>query len=116
METLLDEFTAEFVILTATCMNDGEGGQKTVYSESSPFLAVIRHNRTQPATKAEQESTVSSYTIVTRKSVILNFHMIVKRVSDDACFRITSDCSNVPPSFSSIDMRSASAEKIILPE
>lgn len=116
MKTLLDNFMTDFVILTTVCTDDGEGGQTTTYMESEPFQATVRHDKTEQEQTAEQQNTDSSYTIVTKKSVILNFHMIVKRVLDGACFRITSDASNVPPDFSAIDLRSASAEKIILPD
>jgi len=116
MKTLLDEYMTDFVILTAICTDDGEGGQKTAYSESESFQATLRHDKTKQKQSAEQESTDSSYTIITKKSVILNFPMLVKSVFDGACFRITSDFSNVPPDSSSLDMRKVSAEKIILPE
>lgn len=116
MKTLLDEYVTDFVILTAICVDDGEGGQITEYQESEPFQAAIRHDKVKVEHAAEQENTFSNYTIVTEKSVILNFPMIVKRVLDGACFRITSDFSSPTPDFSSLNMRKASAEKIILQE
>ncbi|MBR1527798.1 MAG: hypothetical protein IJ642_00680 [Oscillospiraceae bacterium] len=116
MKTLLDEFTENFVIITKSCVSDGEGGQITAYTESEPFPAAIKHDETMQEQTAEQQNTDSNYAIVTKKSVILNFPMIVKRLSNGTYFRITSDDSNVPPDFSSLDMRKASAEKIILPD
>ena len=58
----------------------------------------------------------SLYTITTKKAVTLQYHDIVKRVSDGKVFRVTSDGDDQKtPASATLDMRNVTAEEFDLP-
>ena len=61
---------------------------------------------------AEAEGVTSLYTVTVSKDIALEFHDVIKRKSDGAIFRITSDGTDKKtPNVATIDMRQATAER-----
>lgn len=116
MSNLIEAMMERFIFLEKTRVKDGEGGFITTWKDGAEFMGAIGLNTTMEARIAESAGVTSIYTITTKKNVPLEFHEVIKRVSDGAIFRITSNGNDQKsPNFSSIDMCQASAEKWSLP-
>lgn len=114
--SLIDAFMEDFIILDKMSVSDGEGGFDTVWSEGANIRCALTLDTSMQAKRAEREGVTSVYTLTTEKNVILPFMTVVKRVSDGAIFRVTTDGGDkVTPSISSLNMAQVSAEKWELP-
>lgn len=110
--SLIDDFTEDFVMLIPVQVPDSEGGMSTVWTESETIRAAITLDSSQVTRTAESEGTANIYTLTTTRSVLVDFHSVLRRVSDGSIFRVTSDgMDNKTPSSATLDMRQVSAEK-----
>ena len=110
--SLIDNMMTDFVIMNKEKVSDGEGGFLTEWSEGAAIKAVIVKDSTISAKVAEKEGMKSVYTVTTSRANALEYHDVIKRVSDGATFRITSDASEKEsPSISTLDMAQCSAER-----
>ena len=104
------------VIIDKTTVPDGYGGVKTVYTEGAPIDVAYSFDASTQARIAAQEGVKNRYTLTTKKSVVLQFTDIVKRVRDGKYFQITSDGKdNLTPPSSSLDIRQVEAEEWEMP-
>ena len=70
---------------------DGEGGFITTWADGAEFRASITFDSSMQARVADKQGVTSLYTVTTTKNAKLEFHDIIKRISDGKIFRITSD-------------------------
>lgn len=70
---------------------DGEGGFITRWEEGAEFKASITFDTSMQARIADKQGVSSLYTVTTAKNAKLEFHDVLKRLSDGKIFRITSD-------------------------
>lgn len=111
-ESMLEEAN----ILDKTSVDDGRGGQTTIYKVGLSILAVFGFDTSRESRIAEQANAVPRYTITTRSNVNLQYHDVIQRKRDGQIFRITSDGNdNVSPAVSSLNMRQVEAEKWEIP-
>ena len=98
--SLLDDAFETFEILDRTTTEDGYGGIITTYVAGAKFQAVAVFNNSTEARVAAVQGAVDRYRITTRKSVILQYHDVIRRLSDSKIFRVTTDGDDVktPPS------------------
>ena len=90
---------------------DGSGGSKTTWIEGEPFKAAIVRDTSTEAHTAESAGTVDMYTISVSRSVRLEYHAVIKRLSDGKTFRITSDNTDKKtPVCAALDIAQSSAE------
>jgi len=114
--SLIDEFKATVCFLEKTRVPDGEGGFKTTWAEGAKFPAAVTLDTSIEARAAEKQGVTSVYTITTAKSVVLEYHDVLKRLYDGKIFRVTSDGDDkATPASASIDMRQVTAEEWRLP-
>ena len=65
---------------------------------------------------AEKQGIEEIFTIVTKKTVTLDYHDVVKRKSDNAIFRVTSrGIDSAAPTESTVPIVKVSAERWVLP-
>lgn len=115
--SLLDSAMEAFCFIDKLRKPDGEGGYDVVWSEGAEFQANARFDSSMQARRAEKEGVTSLYTITTRKDINLEYHEVIKRISDGKIFRITSDGDdNKTPNTATLNMRQASAEEFELPK
>lgn len=108
---LIDKMAVPCVFVDAQRIPDGSGGYKTTWTDGKRFMAAIVRNSATRQKVAEAAAEVATYTVTVPRSVHLPFHAVIKRLSDGATFRITSDnAENKAPSFSGLDMAQSSAE------
>lgn len=110
--SLLDNAMEDVILLEKTRVPDGEGGFITKWSEGAVFKAAVTFDTSMEARIADKQGVTSRYTVTTRKSAMLEFHDVFKRLSDGKIFRVTSDGDDkYSPNSSSLNMRQVTAEE-----
>ena len=114
--SLLDDAFEKFCFVDKSRVPDGEGGYTTAWTDGAEFMANARFDSSMTAKRAQVEGVTSLYTITTRKANELDFHDVVKRLSDGLILRVTSNgTDNKTPDSATLDMRQVSAESWVLP-
>ena len=110
--SLLREFMTECVFMNKAKVPDGEGGFTTEWTEGAQIDVAIVHNSTMQARIAEKEGVTSTYTLTTTKENSLEFHDVIKRLSDNAIFRVTSNSEDTTtPQSATLNMAQVQAER-----
>lgn len=113
--SLLDEFSADCVVLNKSTIDDGYGGYITTWSEGAMFKAAIAFASSIQARQAEKQGVTSLYSVFTDKSMTLQYHDVFKRLSDSKIFRVTSDGDDeFTPESSPLNKRRVTAEEYTL--
>ena len=89
---------------------DGSGGYRTTWTEGEAFKAAIIRDTSTEARIAEAAGTVDSYTVSVSRSVRLEYHAVIKRLSDGKTFRITSENAKKTPVCTALDIAQSTAE------
>lgn len=114
--SLLDSAMETFTMLDKTTVSDGYGGYSSVWTQGAQFQAAATFDTSIEARVADVQGVTSLYTITTTKAINLQYHDVIKRLSDNKVFRITSDGDDkkTPPS-ATLNMRQVTAEEWSLP-
>lgn len=89
--SLIDESMETVCLMEKTRTPDGEGGFLTTWEEGTEFQASITFDSSMQARVADVQGVSSLYTVTTGKNAHLEYHDVIKRMSDGKVFRITSD-------------------------
>ena len=112
MMSLIDAMMDDCVIMNKVKADDGEGGLVTRWEEGTHIKAAITFDTSMQARVANQEGVSSTFTITTNKNVVLDYHDVIKRLSDGDTFRVTSDGHDkLSPAVSTLDISQVTAEK-----
>lgn len=115
--SLIDSFMENCIIMNKAKVSDGEAGYIITWTEGASIMAAITQDTTMQARIGEKQGVTSTYTITTPKAVVLEYHDVIKRVSDGKIFRVTSDAGDkVSPAVASFDVAQVTAEKWSLTE
>ena len=110
--SLVEEAMERCYIMDKTTAPDGYGGVKTIYSEGAEIMVAFSFNSSTEARIASQQGINNRFTLLTKKSILLRFPDIIKRVRDGKYFRITSDGDdNRTPNTAGLDLRAVEAEE-----
>ncbi len=114
MSLLLDAME-DCTIIDKKTRPDGRGGVITTWEDGAEMQAAIVLDTSMQARIAEAQGVKALYTITTAKSVVLQFHDVIRRESDGKIFRITSDGDDKhTPVAASLNMRQVTAEEYTL--
>ena len=109
--SLIDCTMESCVFMVQKKTPDGSGGWKTKWAEGEPFKAAITLDTSTEARIAEAAGTVNMYTVTVSRSVRLEYHAVIKRLSDGKTFRITSDnADKKTPVCTALDIAQSTAE------
>jgi hypothetical protein len=109
---LIDEAMVDFALIEKKREPDGEGGFVVSWTEGATFQAAVVLDSSTVAKIAEKQGVSNLYTVTVRKNVALDFHDIIKRLSDGKVLRITSNSEDKQtPGSAFLDMRQYSAEE-----
>lgn len=109
--SLLDEAYEPFIIMNKSTVDDGYGGVTTVWTEGATIQGALVHDSTTQALIAQSMGVTSLYTLTTSKSIVLWYHDVLKRVSDNKIFRVTSNGEDEKtPNSATLDMRQVTME------
>lgn len=110
--SLLSDAMETFILMNKTSTADGYGSIIRTWSEGAEFQAAATFDTSMQARVAGVQGVTSVYTITTPRSVPLEYHDVIKRVSDGKYFRCTSDGDDKKtPISSTLDMRQVTAEE-----
>ncbi len=110
--SLMDYFEP-YVLLEPITSDDGLGGQSLEYADLKIFSAGLMLNTSREISPVEQIGLKSSYTIILETGLILRQNDRIRRVSDGAVFRITTDSTDVvTPKISRIQFSQAGVERV----
>ena len=114
--SLLDEMMEPFHIMDKVTTDDGYGGVTTEWKEGAVIDGVATFDSSMQARAAEKQGVTSMYTVTTPKSVVLQYHDVIKRDRDGKVLRITSDGDDkYTPASAGLNMRQVSAEEFVIP-
>jgi len=109
---LVDNAMETTYIMDKTTTPDGYGGVKTVWRQGAVIDAAYSFNSSTQARIAAQQGVNNRFTILTRRSVVLQFPDVIQRASDGKYFRIMSDGNdNRTPNSAGLDLRAVEAEE-----
>ena len=89
--SLLSDAMTDVALLDKVRTSDGEGGFIENWIDSVIFKAAITFDTSMESRIAEKQGVSSRYTVTTGKNAKLEYHDVIKRLSDGKVFRITSD-------------------------
>ena len=113
--SLLDSAMESFAMMDRVTVSDGYGGFTTSYRQGATFSATAVFDSSMEARIGEVQGVTSLYTITTRKSVNLQYHDVIKRLSDGKIFRVTSDGDDKKtPASAGLNMRQVTAQEFEL--
>lgn len=111
-EALIFDLMESCCIMDKSTSDDLLGGTKETWSEGAPIDAAIIKNSTTEAVVAEKQGVSEIFTIVTKSSVMLDYHDVIKRLSDGELFQVTSrGKDSEAPEMSTIPIRKVTAER-----
>ena len=109
---LFEEMMEPCIMMDKTSVPDGQGGFDYDWTEGASFDAAIVKNTSLNAIIAEKEGVTEIYTITVYKTTTLDFNDVIKRVSDGAIFKVTSNMKDSEtPARSSFQIGQVSAKK-----
>ena len=115
--SLLEEQMDNCIMKDKRSIPDGYGGTKSTWVDGAPFRAAIVLDTSMEARSAEQQGVTNVYTVVTTKSVNLQYHDVFLRESDGKIFRVKSDGDDKKtPSSAGLNMRVVTAEEWEIPD
>lgn len=89
--SLLDDAMTGCVFLNKIKVSDGEGGFINEWVDGERFKCAITFDGSIEARIGQKSGVSSVYTVTAPKGVVLDYHDVIKRLSDGKIFRITSD-------------------------
>lgn len=114
--SLLDEYTAECVLLVKTRTDDPVGGYLISWKEDAVFNAAWEYQSAPELTVAEQQGVSRVYNIYVDKTLDLDYREVFRRKDNDQIYRVTNPGTDRhTPSFSRLNRRLVEVEKWELP-
>ena len=110
--SLLDNAYEDFTILNKSIIDDGYGGTTVVWTDGATIKGAIVFDNSTQMKIAQAMGVTSSYTLTVKKSVLLDYHTVLRRESDKKIFRLTSNSDDKKtPEEAALNMRQYSAEE-----
>ena len=111
MAMILD-LMEDYIVLVKPPVPDGLGGFEYVYQDGVTFRAFLRKDTSTEAEIAQKQGMNEMFTIVVPKGTPLEHHDIIRRVSDNETFRLTSTArDDAAPLPSSVPIARATCER-----
>lgn len=114
--SLIESMMEDCVFLNHVREDDPYGGYTDTWTEGASLKAAVIKNNTTEAQIAEKSGIEEIFTIVTKKSVELDYHDVIKRLKDGTIFRVTSRTKDSSaPAQSTVQIAKVTAERWVLP-
>lgn len=115
--SLLEENMELFTMLDKQTVSDGYGGYIRRWVPGASFSAAVVKDDSMQTQIAMAQGVTAIYTVTTTKSINLEFHDVIRRISDGMIFRVTTNGTDkkTPPS-AGLNMRQVRAEEWSLPD
>lgn len=110
--SLLENALGDFTIINKVVIDDGYGGVTTRWSDGATIKGAMIFDGSTEMKIAQSMGVTSAYTFTVKKSVVLDYHTVLRRESDKKIFRLTSDSDDKKtPEEAKLDMRQYDAEE-----
>ena len=114
--SLLSSAFEPCVILDKKTVSDGQGGYSAEWTEGAKIDCAFSLDTSTAARVAQHNGVKNLYTIITRKSVTLDYNDVLRREKDGKTFRVTSDgADKATPDAATLSVRQVSAEEWSVP-
>lgn len=114
--SLLDEYSDSYVILDRVTANDGYGGYTVDWKEGATIKGALAVASEQELKRADAAGEKVTHTMLIDKSVVLEYHTVLKRTTDNKIFRTTSRGDELyTPASSALNKRKINIEEWELP-
>lgn len=116
MSSLIDKAYEDFTIINKTIVDDGYGGTTTRWSDGTTIKGAMVYDDSTQMKIAGAMGVTATYTLTVNKSVVLDYHTVLRRERDKQIFRLVSDSDDKKtPESAALNMRQYDAEEFILP-
>ena len=110
--SLLENAYEDFTVINKSIVDDGYGGQTTEWSDGATIQGAMVFDGSTQMKIAQAMGVTASYTLTVKKSVVLDYHTVLRRESDKKIFRLTSNSDDKKtPGEAALNMRQYSAEE-----
>lgn len=110
--SLLTEAFESFTYMNKAKVDDGYGGVETTWTEGATFDGALALENDPQIRIAMAQGVRGLYQLYTRRDITLEFHDVVKRVSNGKIYRVTTDGDDKhTPASAGLDMRVVSCEE-----
>lgn len=110
--SLLENAYEDFTILNKSVIDDGYGGVITTWTDGATIKGAMVYESSAQMKVAQALGYTAAYTLTVKKHIQLDFHTVLRRESDGAIFRLTSNSDDKKtPDSAALDMRQYSAEE-----
>lgn len=110
--SLLENAYEDFTVINKSIVDDGYGGQTTEWSDGATIQGAMVFDGSTQMKIAQAMGITASYTLTVKKSVVLDYHTVLRRESDKKIFRLTSNSDDKKtPGEAALNMRQYSAEE-----
>lgn len=110
--SLLESAYEDFTILNKSVIDDGYGGVETKWTDGATIKGVMVFDNSTQMKIAQSMGVTSAYIMTVKKSILLDFHTVLRRESDKKIFRLTSNSDDKrTPDEANLNMRQYTAEE-----
>ena len=110
--SLLEQAFEDSIIINKSIIDDGYGGVKTTWTDGATIQGAFVFDNSSQMKTAQAMGVTAAYTLTVRKDIELDYHSVIRRVSDGRIFRLTSNSDDLKtPASASLNMRQYSAEE-----
>ena len=114
--SLLDSSYENFTVLNKIVTDDGYGGITTVWTAGATIKGIMTYDGSTQMLVAQAMGVTSAYKFIVKKTVLLDYHTVVRRESDQKIFRLTSNSDDLKTPNGAMNVRQYSAEEWKLSE
>jgi hypothetical protein len=110
--SLLENAYEDFTIINKAIIDDGYGGQETVWTDGATIKGAMVFDNSTQMKIAQAMGVTSAYTLTVKKNIELDYHTVLRRENDGKIFRLTSNSDDKKtPESAALNMRQYSAEE-----
>ena len=114
--SLLSKAFETFTVINKAVVDDGMGGTTTVWADGATVQGAMVLDSSVQMKVAQALGSKGAYTFTVKRSTELDYHTVLRRESDKALFRLTSNTDDKKtPDGAGLDMRQYTAEEFTLP-
>lgn len=114
--SLLSKAFESFTIINKAVVDDGYGGTTTVWTDGATISGAMVFDTSAQMRIAQALNSKGAYTFTVKRSTALDYHTVLRRESDKAVFRLTSNSDDKKtPEGAGLDMRQYTAEEFKIP-
>lgn len=114
--SLLEQYSEEYVVVDKTTVSDGYGGYRTIWKDGATISGALAIASQSEVTVAGAMGEKVTHTMLVDKSVMLEYHTVLRRKKDGKIFRVTSKgAEEYTPSSSSLNKRKIACEEWEIP-